>query len=454
MKKQIALALAAAFTLSVAGTALAAPANPFVDVPANHWSYDAVNKLVKAGVVSGYGDGTYKGDRTLTRYEMATVVAKAMANSEKADAETKATIDKLQTEFASELNNLGVRVANLEKNASSIKFSGDARVRFAQNRGTSVPESASTDRSYFRERIRLNLASDIADNLTFKGQIVAENESNNRSESGVGNRTSNTDRLHFEQAEFDYQSGKLTSALGRLQPTFGEGILWDGSQIDGALLTYRFNDKVALAAGYGDLDPNNLNGVSTNAFYTDLKAKVSNNVNLTVTYLKTNKPMISDNGNGTPVPYDYQQFAYGFDAKLGKNFTLIGEGVRNGASDSDLAPYTTGAGGDVQKNGWWGRLQYKGTDLSQPGTFTIYADYLKLGNWALDPVGWAGALNVGGGDYIGGNGAKGWGAGFEYVYAKNADLALQYYDLKPYDTGRSGFDSYKKFYSITTNFRF
>ena len=67
MNKKFAAALAMA--LGICGTAMAA--NPFSDVPAGHWAYAAVAKLAAAGVVDGYPDGTYKGDRTMTRYEMA-----------------------------------------------------------------------------------------------------------------------------------------------------------------------------------------------------------------------------------------------------------------------------------------------------------------------------------------------------------------------------------------------
>ena len=61
--------------LGVSATAFAA--NPFSDVPAGHWAY-VVCKLAAAGIVDGYPDGTYKGDRTMTRYEMAQIVAKAL----------------------------------------------------------------------------------------------------------------------------------------------------------------------------------------------------------------------------------------------------------------------------------------------------------------------------------------------------------------------------------------
>ena len=115
MKKMLVIILGLVLALGISGTALAASANPFADVPAKHWSYDSINKLANAGIVDGYGDGTFRGDRTMTRYEMAQVVAKAMARSDKADAEMKALIDKLAVEFAAELNNLGVRVAKLEE---------------------------------------------------------------------------------------------------------------------------------------------------------------------------------------------------------------------------------------------------------------------------------------------------------------------------------------------------
>ena len=77
--------------------------NPFIDVPAGHWAYGSVEKLAAAGVIEGYGDGTFRGSRLMTRYEMAQVVAKALAKG--------ANVDRLAAEFAEELDELGVRVA-------------------------------------------------------------------------------------------------------------------------------------------------------------------------------------------------------------------------------------------------------------------------------------------------------------------------------------------------------
>ena len=85
MKKTLVSALTSALVVGAASTTFAA-ANPFADVPADHWAYDAVAQLVQDGIVNGYGaEGTFKGDQNLSRYEMAQIVAKAMAKSDAAD---------------------------------------------------------------------------------------------------------------------------------------------------------------------------------------------------------------------------------------------------------------------------------------------------------------------------------------------------------------------------------
>ena len=121
MKKSLVLAMAMALGV----TASAYAANPFSDVPAGHWAYDSVAELAAAVVVDGYADGTYGGDKLMTRYEMAQIVAKAMAKG--------ANVDKLAAEFADELDSLGVRVANLEKKADNVKISGEVRYRYVDN---------------------------------------------------------------------------------------------------------------------------------------------------------------------------------------------------------------------------------------------------------------------------------------------------------------------------------
>src|SRR5574344_953772 len=119
MKKSLVLNLALAMGIS----ANCAAANPFSDVPAGHWAYGSIAKLAAAGIVDGYGDGTYRGDRLMTRYEMAQIVARAMAKG--------ANVDRLASEFADELDSLGVRVAKLEKKSDNVKITGEARYSYA-----------------------------------------------------------------------------------------------------------------------------------------------------------------------------------------------------------------------------------------------------------------------------------------------------------------------------------
>ena len=111
MKKTLIFAMAMA--LGISATAFAA--NPFSDVPQGHWAYVAIVELASEGVVTGYPDGTFKGNATMTRYEMAQIVAKALAKGSINDN------DALVAEFADELDNLGVRVAKLEKNQTMLK---------------------------------------------------------------------------------------------------------------------------------------------------------------------------------------------------------------------------------------------------------------------------------------------------------------------------------------------
>lgn len=79
MKKlTITIALMLVFALAV--PAFAAGHGSFTDVPDDHWAYDAIGSLVDAGIVEGYPDGEYKGQESMTRYEMAVMVSRALDN--------------------------------------------------------------------------------------------------------------------------------------------------------------------------------------------------------------------------------------------------------------------------------------------------------------------------------------------------------------------------------------
>ncbi|WP_288773420.1 S-layer homology domain-containing protein, partial [uncultured Megasphaera sp.] len=120
MKKTKILAALAA-TMAV-GATCAFAANPFADVPADSWAYKSVVTLANSGILQGVDGTHFQGNRNITRYEAAEITAKAMAHADRANAQQRAVINKLANEFAGELNNLGVRVANLEDQVGTVKF--------------------------------------------------------------------------------------------------------------------------------------------------------------------------------------------------------------------------------------------------------------------------------------------------------------------------------------------
>ena len=155
MNKSVVLGMAMALGV----TASAYAANPFSDVPANSWAYDAVNKLAAEGIIDGYPNGTFGGDRLMTRYEMAQIVAKAMAKG--------ANVDRLAAEFADELDSLGVRVAGLEKKSDNVKITGEIRARYVDQKAKA--NQGSKYDSDLRSRLWLN--GQINDDWTYTAMI-------------------------------------------------------------------------------------------------------------------------------------------------------------------------------------------------------------------------------------------------------------------------------------------
>ena len=168
MKKTLVSALTTALVVGAASTTFAA-ANPFSDVPADHWAYDAVAQLAADGVIEGYGDTTFQGDKNITRYEMAQMVAKAMAKKDVSAAD-KAMIDKLAAEFSDELNNLGVRVANLEKNADKVKWNGELRYTYHNDQ----QEKSNHDERTHTLKFRLDPTAEVNDNWAVHARIDAD----------------------------------------------------------------------------------------------------------------------------------------------------------------------------------------------------------------------------------------------------------------------------------------
>ncbi|MDL2280533.1 putative porin [Selenomonadales bacterium OttesenSCG-928-I06] len=440
MKKSVALAIAAAISLSSAGTALAN--NPFSDVPQGHWAYDAISQLERDGLVTGYGDGTYRGDRAMSRYEMATVVAQL----DDANSENTEIVNKLRSEFATELYNLGVRVDKLEKNASTIKFTGDARIRYQSGGGSSSLMSFKDDNtarrgSRFQERVRINMTADVNEKIKFLGRIKFENTSNRKDASKTDSRSWSQD-VWLDRAELVYKSGSFNARVGRILPTLGQGIIWSNSNPgDGALIGFT-NKKIDIFGGVLDFSPTtgSSHGDSTNsqssrnASVAHLGVKVTDKIAITAAYLNSH--------NNTTYPFELM--AFGANAKLGSNWKLAGEWIKNNADIS------SGVKNSDQDTGYWLRLQYKNADMKKPGTYHIYAEYMSMGAYAVDSSAHPDILDIAPGNGTGKDGAKGYGIGITYVPAKNMNLQFVFHDLETKD----GSKDYRNSYQFLTNFKF
>lgn len=173
------LALVAVFAL-VAFAAPAFAANPFVDVPMNHWAYDAISQLAAKGIIQGYPDGTYRGNQPMTRYEMSMLVARALAtvDMDKASKEDVEMLKKLVVEFKDELDALGVRVdaldervAVLEENLGGWKFWGELRLDAKWTDEENGAYGVGNDTDFDLNRFRLWMSRQIDDKTTFTARL-------------------------------------------------------------------------------------------------------------------------------------------------------------------------------------------------------------------------------------------------------------------------------------------
>ena len=140
-KKALAILTGLTLSAGLGSTAFAASADSFTDVPKDHWAYQALDYLAQEGVIDGMGDSTFQGGRTMTRYEMASIVAKAMQKKDISFGD-KAVLDKLSAEYAGELDTLNKKVdantkAIKDLNAKTDKFKiwGMARVQVGDDNG-------------------------------------------------------------------------------------------------------------------------------------------------------------------------------------------------------------------------------------------------------------------------------------------------------------------------------
>ena len=403
MKKQFATMLAAT---AVLGVTTAFAANPFSDVTPDSWAYQAVSQLAQSGIVNGYPDGTFKGQNNITRYEMAQMVAKAMANQDRANAEQQAMINRLADEFSNELNNLGVRVARLEDRVGNVKVTGDARLRY---------RDAEHAKSKFDARARVQFNAKVNDRTDAVVRLTSGNFELGNSTTG-GNANATIDRAYV-----NHKFGERVSLkAGRFGQVVGGGLAFDGT-FDGAQLNVG-NDKIMDKAAYAYMVTGEAAGLTkeqnvTNT-YLGLTGKVGKHTMVGGFYDRVNQ----DSTNG------YKNI-YGFNADANFDKVWVGGEWLKASSLEESQAWTAGVGYgnyDIKKQGTWGvKGQYFNQKKNAPIVDTTYNQF-----YTTD--------------------AKGWMASVNYALQNNVGLSANYgFDWKTQD----GADL-NDFYRADLNYKF
>ena len=421
MKKSLVLAMAMALGV----TASAYAANPFSDVPAGHWAYDSINKLAAAGVIDGYGDGTFGGDKLMTRYEMAQIVAKAMAKG--------ASVERLAAEFADELDNLGVRVANLEKKADNVKVTGEVRFRYVDQK----PMSPRTDyeqagyETDIRSRIWIN--GMINDDWTYTGMLQNTQDLSDN----AGN-----EKTDFQRAYVDGKLGGMAVRAGRYNLVIADGNIYD-TRADGLELSYGNKLKLKGFAGKATDDITVVPYMATNGDNT-FAADITNGGKYWGLAVE------GELAKGLKATAGYTQFkdmGTGFveAANPGETFgkTDIDNGIWHAGLGYDMGHFNLSAmylkgdlsadklGGNAQPaidkylddDGFVIGLAYKGAKAEDAGSWGAWAKYYDQG--AQTYVAHTTDANT-----FGMTGFKGFGVGANYTLAKNIVANVAYYNTE------------------------
>ena len=401
MKKQFAAIFAAT---AVLGVTTAFAANPFSDVTPDSWAYQAVSQLAAAGIVNGYPDGTFKGQNNITRYEMAQMVAKAMANQDRANAEQQAMINRLADEFSNELNNLGVRVARLEDRVGNVKVTGDARLRY---------RDAEHEKSKFDARARLQFNAKVNDRTDAVVRVASKNfelgDSRNGSNVGVS----------VDRAYVNHKFGERVSLkAGRFGQVAGGGLAFDGT-FDGVQFNAG-NDKVNAQVAYGYAVSGAAEGYTKDQNVTNvlvnLNGKVGKHTMVGGFYDRVNQ----DSG---------VKNIYGFNADANFDKVWVGGEWLKASNLDESQAWTAGVGFgnyNIKKQGTWGvKGQYFNAKANAPIVDTTW-------------------------NHIYTTDAKGWMATVDYALQNNVGLSAYYgFDWKD----QNGNDK-ADFYRADLNYKF
>ncbi len=426
MKKTLVSALTTALVVGAASTTFAA-ANPFSDVPADHWAYDAVTRLAAEGVIEGYGDNTYRGDRNITRYEMAQMVARAMAKQD-VSASTKALLDKLAAEFKDELNNLGVRVTNLEKHADMVKWTGELRYRY-WNRRDKEDDGSKLKRNTNQLQLRLFPTAEVNEHWNVKARLTASNN--------MKSDDSTDFNLTYAFAEGDYKNFNVKLGKMPFYSTADDGLVMDDF-FSGIQMTVGKDFKGRVEAGRF-----NMTRAANSAFQDGRQYAIDNDLpgadDSVATYWGVELLYDKDKWKAGAAYRHFSNDAFGYMDGYNANggathkAQIWSVGARY-AFDRNIALggyYANNTKADKYDKAYNVQLDYKGIKPSDKGSWGAHVAYRRLGhNVAIMPT-YDTAIMADGDTNV-----KGWDFGIDYIPFKNVRTSLAYFAGKQLENSK------------------
>ena len=425
-KKRTAL-LALAFA-ALSATAFAADgADSFSDVPKDHWSYEALDYLAKNGVIEGYTDGTFQGNRTMSRYEMAAITARAMQASN-LDIGARSVLEKLEKEYGSELAALRAQVEqnteDIRKNREAIerfKVHGFVRTQYDYDKNT---DADTLDRSANRFYMDLRLDMKVNDIWTVKAQSETNRHYNNghlRGENAMNENAQQTWSGHdgnFQRIWVEAQQDGRWLNLGRAWRGLGFQNVLFGNESDGFQFGIPIQGTNLTASGFwmastGAGNKESLYGVG-------LWGAVGHNFDINVAYARSslgkNERYTSgliDHYEADPVTHRVFPVYKNNDRTNKRSYGYVVSAATNVAKNVRVIGDYVQTDADEQNKSVALRLNYKGTKLDDVGSFGVYARYVRYGanGWLAGDDEWGSTWN----------GTKGWIVGFKYVPWKNVE---------------------------------
>ncbi len=411
MLKKFRIILLAAVMTNVTSTAFAVD-NPFVDLPPQHWAYDAVSELAEAGIIEGYGDGNYLGNRNLTRYEMAQIVAKALAKSQINSVENN-QIDKLKAEFSDELKSFGIRIENLKSNADKVKFNGKLRYTYTSQR---------LDGNHRQNDDELLLRLEPTAEINRHWQIHSRIDLSANLSTDIGSDM----KLKRAWAEGNY--GRLKFKIGKYDNStpYDKYLMFDGQQ-SGAEVSFGKVIKLQLGAGRINLSndskyDNFVERMTNSSALIDEAADIQRGI---LTYIKKKLTI-------TRAIYHLRSdaFSTNFYARNGsRQNAYILESVDTYRFDDNLSltgVWLSNKKADFYRHSHLIQVDYKNADINDVGSWSAHAAYIyKGGNASIDPNCDGAPVNT-----------KGFEIGAKYTFMPNMQVKLIYFNGKQLENRR------------------